>query len=175
MRIAVDATPLTLTSGGLARYISELVLALAAQFPEDEYYLVSDSDFQMPARALANLKRGSGPASALDRRWWLWGVQREMNRLEIDLFHGTNFAVPYLPARPSVMTLHDLSPWMDRGWHHDADRVRRRAPFLIGLGIATIIVTDSEAVRKQSIEDFHLNPARIVAIPLAASKCFQPL
>ena len=98
-----------------------------------------------------------------------------MNRLRADVFHGTNFAVPYLPSRPSVMTLHDLSPWMDRAWHHAADRVRRRTPLLIGLGVATMIVTDSEAVRRQAIERFRINPERIVAVPLAASAHFRPV
>src|ERR1700716_1959622 len=106
MRVAIDATPLTLSSGGLSRYTSELVTALSAQFPEDEYVLVS-------------------PVEPL---WWLWGVQRDMKRDQANLFHGTNFEVPYLPTRPSVMSLHDLSPWMDRTWHHAADRVRTRAP-----------------------------------------------
>jgi len=161
MRVAVDATPLTLTSGGLARYTSELVLALTAQFPGDEYHLVSD---QMGGRALG----------ALDRRWWLWGLQREMNRLDAEIFHGTDFAVPYLPTRPSVLSLHDLSPWMERAWHDAAGRVRRRTPPLIKLGIATMIVTDSHAVRKQAIEHFRIHPDRVAAVPLAASSRFRP-
>src|SRR5438128_10373894 len=140
MRVAFDATPLTLTSGGLARYTAELVSALAAQFPADEYHLISDQT--RPAR------------NALERRWWLWGVSREMDRIGADVFHGTNFAVPYLSRRPSVMALHDLSPWMDPGWHHAADRVRRRTPLLIKLGVATMIITDSQAVRSQAIEHF---------------------
>jgi len=164
MRVAVDATPLTLSSGGLARYTSELVRALTAQFPEDEYVLTSDQEFEPPHGI-----RRECPAPA--RHWWLWGVQR----LRVDLFHGTNFEVPYLPSRPSVMSLHDLSPWMDRSWHHAADRVRRRAPALIGLGIATMIVTDSEAVRRQAIEHFRINPERIVCVPLAASARFRPV
>ena len=71
------------------------------------------------------------------------------------------------------MSLHDLSPWMDRAWHHAADRVRRRTPLLIRLGIATMIVTDSEAVRRQAIEYFRIHPDRIVAVPLAASPLFR--
>jgi glycosyltransferase involved in cell wall biosynthesis len=64
---------------------------------------------------------------------------------------------------------------MDDAWHHAADRVRRRAPLLIGLGIATMIVTDSEAVRKQAIDRFRINPDRITAVPLAASTHFRPV
>src|SRR5882672_11415310 len=77
MRVAIEAGPLALSSGGLSRYTTELSLALARTFPEDEYFLVSDQDFQMPARAPSNLKRGGGPRNAIERRWWLWGIARE--------------------------------------------------------------------------------------------------
>jgi glycosyltransferase involved in cell wall biosynthesis len=153
MRVAIDATPLTLSSGGLPRYTMELTTALSTEFPEDEYILMSQPE----------------------PLWWLWGVQREMNRNRATLFHGTNFEVPYLPTRPSVMSLHDLSPWMDRAWHHAADRVRTRTPPLIQLGIATRIITDSEAVRSQAIAHFRIHPDRIVAVPLAASGKFRPV
>jgi glycosyltransferase involved in cell wall biosynthesis len=161
MRVALDATPLTLSSGGLARYTRELSQALAAQYPEDEYVLLSD---QLPP----------WPRNAWERRWWLWGVDREMNRRRCDLFHGTNFSVPYLPRRPSVLTLHDLSPWMNQDWHHAAARIRQRTPLLIGLGIATLIITPTEAIRDQAIETFSIHPGRIVTIPEAASAHFRP-
>jgi glycosyltransferase involved in cell wall biosynthesis len=173
MRVAIDATPLTLSSGGLRRYTEELSKALAANFPEDEYVLVSDQEFGMPHTAPLNLRRGGGPRNPAERRWWLWGLDRELERLEAGLFHGTDFAVPYLPRRPAVMTLHDLSPWMDTAWHSNAGRVRQRTPLLIGLGLTDMIVTPSEAVRGQAIERFRIHPERIRAIPHAASACFR--
>jgi glycosyltransferase involved in cell wall biosynthesis len=169
MRVAIEAAPLALSSGGLARYTSELSLALAHSFPEDEFFLVSDQPFQMPAGAPSNLKRGGGPRSAMERRWWLWGLPRELSRLSADLVHGPDFSVPYLARCPSLLTLHDLSPWMDPRWHHAAHRVRRRTPVLLEMGIATMIVTPSEIVRKQAIERFRLRPDRVVAIPEAAA------
>ncbi|HTM51530.1 MAG TPA: glycosyltransferase family 1 protein [Bryobacteraceae bacterium] len=177
MRVALDATPLALSSGGLSRYTSELVNALAAEFPEDEYYLVSDVEAGRrrslpPAR---NLKFGPGPGNPMERRWWLWGLQREMGRVGAELFHGTDFSVPYLATRPSVMSLHDLSPWMDRSWHSAAGRVRRRAPLLIRLGIATMLVTHSGAVRRQAIDRFRIHPERVAVAPLAASARFRPI
>ena len=175
MRVAIDATPLTLSSGGLRRYTHELSVALAENFPRDEFFLVSDQRFGMPHTAPINLRRGGGPRHPAERRWWLWGLDRELQRLEAGLFHGTDFAVPYVPRRPSVLTLHDLSPWMDAAWHSDADRVRQRTPLLIGLGLATMIVTPSEAVRKQAIERFRMHPDRIRAVPHAAAACFRPV
>jgi glycosyltransferase involved in cell wall biosynthesis len=175
MRVAIEAASLALTSGGLARYTSELSLALAREFPDDEYFLLSDQPFRMPPGAPPNLQRGGGPRSAIDRRWWLWGMQREMSRLGVDLVHGPDFAVPYIPRRPSVLTIHDLSPWMNKRWHHAADRVRRRTPLLLDLGIATMIVTPGEAVRQQAIDRFHLRPDRVVAVPEAAARWLVPI
>jgi glycosyltransferase involved in cell wall biosynthesis len=174
MRVAIEAASLTLTSGGLARYTSELSLALAREFPQDDYFLVSDQKFVMPPTAPENLKRGGVPRNAIERRWWLWGINRELRRLRADLVHGPDFAVPYLSQRPSVLTLHDLSPWMDERWHHDATRVRRRTPILLELGLATMIITPGESVRKQAIERFRLEPGRVVAIPEAAAPWLRP-
>ena len=175
MRIALDATPLTTPSGGTRRYIEELSIALARNFPEDEFWLLSDQKFDPPPTAPENLKTGCGPRTLLQRRWWSWGLPREMSRLGIDLFHGADFYVPYLTARPSVMTLHDLSPWMDPSWHTEADRVRKRTPKLLRLGLANMVITPSEAVRKQAIERFGLEPDRVVAVPHAAAPHFHPV
>jgi len=172
MRVAIEAASLGLSSGGLARYTAELSLALARTFPDDEFFLCSDQPFSMPPGSPCNLKRGGGPRNSMERRWWLWGMAREMSRLGADLVHGPDFAVPYIPRRPSVLTLHDLSPWM---WRHAAKRVRRRTPILLELGIATMIVTPGEAVRKQAIERFRLRPERVVAVPEAASSWLRPV
>ena len=175
MRIALDGTPLTLTTGGLARYTAELSAALAEHYPEDDFTLLSDRPFPMPATCHPNLSRGAPPRNALERRWWIWGVQREMNQLQSALFHGTNFEVPYAPLRPSVVTVHDLSPWMNPAWHHAADRVRVRSPLIVGLRIATMTITPTRAVRAQVIEHFKAAPSRVVAVPHGASETFRPV
>ncbi|MGO9255553.1 MAG: glycosyltransferase family 4 protein [Bryobacteraceae bacterium] len=175
LRVAIEAVSLTLSSGGLQRYTSELSLALARGFPEDEYFLVSDRPFPMPESAPVNLRRGGGPRNVLERRWWLFGLSRELRRLGVDLVHGPDFAVPYLYQRPSVLTLHDLSPWMDPHWHHAAKRVQRRTPVLLKLGLATMIVTPTELVRAAAIECFRLDPSLVVAIPEAAPSWMRPV
>jgi glycosyltransferase involved in cell wall biosynthesis len=174
MKIALDATPLTVPTGGVRRYTEELSRSLAENFPEDEFWLLSDQPFNAPAPRPVNLNTGRGPRNAVERRWWLRGLQAELSRLGIDVFHGTDFAVPYLPARPAVMTIHDLSPWMDPAWHSESRRVRRRTPLLLRCGIATMVITPSEAIKRQAIDRFHLNPSRVVAVPLAAAEIFRP-
>ena len=175
MRVAIEAAPLSLSSGGLRRYAAEISLALARCYPEDEFVLLSDQPFRLPDGAPANLKRGAGPGNAVERRWWLWGLSCQLGRLGADVVHGPDFSVPYLPRHPSVLTLHDLSPWLDGSWHSAAGRVRSRTPVLLRLGVATMVLTVSETVRRQAIERFRLRPERVVAVPLAASPHFRPV
>jgi glycosyltransferase involved in cell wall biosynthesis len=178
--IALDATPLTISSGGLPRYVTELSVELAREFPEDTYYLLSDQPFVMPERAPANLLRGRQPHSAAERRWWLWGIQHAIRQMGAEVFHGTNFEVPYIGSTPSVLTIHDLSPWREQAWqlhshNADADRVRWRTPWLVRLRRARMILTVSEAVRREVIGHFGVAEDRVRAVPLAASSLFRPV
>lgn len=174
MNIGLDATPLIIGTGGVRRYTWELARSLAQNFPDDQYWLLSDQPSTFPETAPANLCTGSPPGSAAERRWWLWGLAQEIKRRGVELFHGTDFSVPYLKTCPAVLTLHDLSPWLDREWQPDAGRVRRRTPRLLRWGLATMVITPSEAVRRAAIERFALDPGRVVAVPLAASSMFRP-
>lgn len=171
--IGIDATPLTVATGGVARYTQELARALAVHFPQNEYWLLSDQPFG--AIDLPRLHSGTGPRSMAERKWWLWGVQQEMMRRRVELFHGTDFSVPYLPLRPSVMTVHDLSPWLERAWQPQASRIRRRTPLLLRTGVPTMVITPSEAVRRAAIDRFRLSAERVVTVPLAASEHFRPV
>jgi glycosyltransferase involved in cell wall biosynthesis len=138
----------------LARYTRSIHDALQAEFPSDVIEYVRPS---------------SKPLG------WLVRLPAEILRRKFSIFHGTNFETPYVPVAPSVLTLHDLSPWMDADWHSGADRVRLRTPWLLGLGLATMIVTPSEAVRRQAIEWFRLNPARVTAVAHGAAPSFHPV
>jgi glycosyltransferase involved in cell wall biosynthesis len=175
MKVGLDATPLTVPTGGIARYTVELTRALARGFPADELLLLSDQSFELPGDLAPRVRVGARPQGFLGRRWWLFGLERELARHALDVFHGTDFSTPYLPRRPSLLMLHDLSPWMDPAWHSEADRVRRRTPWLIRLNRWTLMLTPSEAIRRQALAHFGLDPDRVIATPLAPASCFTPL
>ncbi|MBC7924079.1 MAG: glycosyltransferase family 4 protein [Bryobacteraceae bacterium] len=160
MFAALDGTPLTLTSGGLRRYTEELLRALKAEYPGDQFVPLSDQIVR--------------PGTFLDRRWWTVGLPRTIRRLGISVFHGTDFAVPYLPVCPAVMTVHDVSPWSNRGWHSGAARVRRRTPILIRLGLVTLLLTPTEAVKREVLELFRISSDKVVVVPEAPAPHFQP-
>src|SRR5260221_734413 len=170
MRIALDATPLIAGTGGVPRYVTELYQALGQLAATDEFLLVSDQP--VPGRTDVLSPR----VGWLERRWWLAGLPMTLRRHRVDVFHGTEYSVPYLPVCASVLSLHDLSPWMDAAWHGSgAERVRQRTPVLLRMGLATMVLTLSEAVRRQAIAHFRLAPERVVAVALAASTLFRPV
>lgn len=107
-------------------------------------------------------------------RWWSAGLPRLLVRDGYTLFHGTDFAVPYLPRVAAVMTLHDLSPWRPEWREETSARVRRRTPWLLRLGLATMVITPSEAVRREAIARFKLDAARVRAVPHGVDARFRP-
>lgn len=157
MIVALDSTPLATPFGGIRRYVEELHRALTREFPDDRFLLLSDQN-----RSL----RG------LERKWWLHGLPQALQRNEANLFHGTDFAVPYRKTVPAVLTIHDLSPW--RFPEETSPRVRRRTPWLLRLGLADAVITPSEAIRREAITRFRLSPERTHAIPLGVSEVFHP-
>ncbi len=169
--------------GGLARYTSQLALSLAREYPEDQYLMLSDQPFDLPCSA-SNLQAGALPGNMLERRWWTFGLQRELRRHSAEVFHGVNFAVPFPPSIPAVMTIHDLSPWMtgsqENGswvtdtWRARTARIRRRVPLLIKTGAVRHVITPSETIRAEVIRFFRIDPDMVTAIPLAAAAHFRP-
>jgi glycosyltransferase involved in cell wall biosynthesis len=153
MTIWLDGTPVAEGAGGIRRYTEELFSALCASLPEHEFSL----SFPQPGR------------------WWSIGLPRAIKSAHVGLFHGTDFAVPYLSVCPSVMTIHDLSPWKDEPWNETSPRVRRRTPWLIRLQRATMIITPTEAVRREVIGHFRVSADRVTAVPLAADARFRPV
>jgi alpha-1,3-rhamnosyl/mannosyltransferase len=162
---------LTLTSGGLRRYVEDLALALAREYPEDSYTLLSDQTFKAPDNAPANLASAIRPGG----RYWSFGLRRALREFRTDVFHGTNFEVPYFGNTPSILTIHDLSPWKNPEWHGGAERVRARTPWLIRLRRASLILTVSEAIAREVVSHFGVPPAMVRAVPLAASSLFRPV
>lgn len=175
MRIALDATPLIEPAGGLARYVTELALALALEREDDEIHLLSDQTalhIDKRLRRVGNIVLDP-PAAWGRSKWWSLGLPFELKRRGIEVFHGTNFEIPYMKLTPAVMTVHDLSPWKPAPLQPPGcERVRSRTPRLVGM--AARVITPSEAVRTEVIEQFGADPARVHAIPHAPSDALAP-
>jgi len=91
----------------------------------------------------------------------------------IDLFHYTDFSRPPLPkGTPFVATLHDVTFLLSPDYHRPEDRASLDAMSRSTLRDARLVLTDSEAARRDLLERLGADPARVVAVPLAAEARF---
>ena len=117
MTVALDATPLTVADRRASRATPGIGARSRPPVPRRRILAAFRSAvFRARNSRPPTCSSGEPPRTAVARKWWLWGLQQAMKRRRVDVFHGTDFSVPYLPLRPSVMTVHDLSPWLDRAW-----------------------------------------------------------
>lgn len=157
-KIFLDGTPLSGPPGGIRRFTQELYNALPSTWPEADFGLLSDQSEPKP--------------QGWRKRWWSLGLPAALREQKANLFHGVDFAVPYIPVCPTVMTVHDLSPWKLPDSQNQ--RVRERAGWLLRLRVPTLIHTPSSNVRQELIEHFDWPEDRVFAIPLAAAPHLRP-
>ena len=98
-----------------------------------------------------------------------------LRRNSIALFHGTNYEVPLRGDCPSVITVHDLSLLLHSSTHETRAVVRARLRLPRMARRATLVITDSEAVRREVCEHLRVAPEKVIAIPLAPQTEFAPI
>jgi len=180
MRIGLDGLPLTQLKTGVGTYTFELARALAAQAPADEFELVSPRPFNSAAEDDSapwpqNLSLVYSKPNLLERRWWSLGMPAYIRRHSIALFHGTNFEVPLRGNCPTVVTIHDLSLLLHSSTHEARAVLRGRIRLPRMASKATLVITDSEAVRQEVCEHLRVASQKVIAIPLAPRAEFAPV
>ena len=153
MRIALDGMPLASPLTGVGHYTAELARNLAVVAPSDSFTFIS-------------------PSGLLKRRWWSLGLPLHLLRNSYDLFHGTNYEIPFWSRRPTVITIHDLS-LMLLGIHRDELfwRAAWRLPWMAKR--ASKIITPSNSIKKQVCEAFEIPPEKIAVTPEAPRPVFK--
>ncbi|HZB46404.1 MAG TPA: glycosyltransferase family 1 protein [Pyrinomonadaceae bacterium] len=182
MLIGLDAIPLTEPLAGVGHYTSELARALARSSAADEFELAYPSTYPPldlfvvdKVKPPSNLKAARVNVGAAGRHWWSLGLPRYVSRRGIQLFHGTNYDVPLWRRCATVLTVHDLSLFT-RPETHEARRVwraRRRLPLMART--ATLVITPTEAVRREVCERLGVRAEKVCAVHEAARGIFRPL
>ena len=180
MRVGLDGYPLAEPRTGVGHYTLELARALALIAPSDRFELVSPAPFSSSALEeinqanLSNLRAVHLKTSWIRGHWWAVGLPLYVTKARFDLFHGTNFEVPFWNRR-SVVTIHDLSALLHRENHRDslARRARLRLPIVAKL--ARKIITPTESVKREVCEHLRVKANKVIAIPSAARQSFRPV
>lgn len=177
IRVAIDVRPL---ARGPATGIGLLLTQIVEELTPLGFEFVGVSDRPLPATSLALPVRVSGGGGTV--RWERRELPRLLRALDPppDLFHATwNHGVPPDLGFPSVLSLHDLIPWvapryvtwptpaiLHRWLYRDAVRGSARR--------AAAIVTLSEASRRDIGERVPEVLSKVEVVPCAVPRGFHP-
>ncbi len=114
MRIALDAKRAFQNDTGLGNYVRILTASFARDFPEHEYYLVAPkftNYFKVPDIPGMHVLTPKGLYKYFSAMWRSSGVKSELQKLNVDLYHGMSHEIPYGIEKTgikSIVTIHDL-------------------------------------------------------------------
>lgn len=173
MRVGINALFLGREGTGSGQYTAELLRALRQIAPEHEYLCLSPS-----AKCSTHLV--SLPSSHLGSNLAkLWFEQvlypRECRRLAVDVAHTPYFAPPLRPTVPTVVTIHDVIPLI-LPQYRGSPLVRMYMRLVSAAAHrAQIVLTDSEASKRDIVRVLGIDPERVRVVYLAASERYRPV
>ena len=161
--------------GGNESYATNLIEALAAIDRVNEYtlYVTRPEAVRKFSERWPNfIVRQTRPHTPLIRIPLT--LSAELRRNPVDVLHVQFTAPPFAPC-PVVVSIHDLS------FEHLPETFKRRSRAQLRLTVrrsarkATHILALSEHARADIVATYGVSPARVTAIPIAASDRFRPV
>ncbi len=186
MRVGVNAYFWGREGVGTGQYTHQLFGELQQLFPADEYLLFAMLGGDQPqvseygvTRAMMPpmwLKPPTGLPSNLAKLWFEQATfPRACSRSSTDLVHVPYFAPPLKRAAKTVVTVHDVIPWVLPDYRRSVLVRMYMALVAAGARRADVIITDS-CCSKADIEHYlHVPASRIRVIPLAADPSCRPV
>jgi glycosyltransferase involved in cell wall biosynthesis len=175
MHIAIDAHSVGTGLAGNETYAANLVESLAAVDGENRYtvYVTRPEAAERFDGRWPNVRvRRTLPHTPLLRVPFT--LSAELRRRPVDVLHVQYTAPPFAPC-PVVVTIHDLS------FEHLPETFKRRSWMQLRLTVrrtarrAAHVIAPSEFTRRDLVDTYKLNPARVSVIPLAAAPQFRPV
>lgn len=175
MRIAIDAHSIGAKLGGNESYAVNLIEGLARIDEVNDYtlYVTTAEAHDRFHQRWPNFKvRTTLPHTPLIRIPLT--LSAELRKHPVDVLHVQFTAPPFCPC-PVVVSIHDLSFEHLPHTFHRRSRTQLRLTVRHSAKRAAHILTLSEHTRRDVIDTYGIDPARITAIPLAAPRHFSPV
>lgn len=175
MRIAIDAHSVGAKLGGNESYAVNLVEALAQIDEVNDYtlYVTTAEAHDRFHQRWPNFQvRTTLPHTPLIRIPLT--LSAELRKHPVDVLHVQFTAPPFCPC-PVVVSIHDLSFEHLPHTFHRRSRTQLRLTVRHSAKRAAKILTLSEHTRRDVIDTYGIDPARITAIPLAAPRHYSPV
>lgn len=178
--IAVDSRFFGPSHTGLGRYTQALITGLYQLKPKYQIYLLASPQ---AVRYLKTTFPRFNSISVKAKHYSLAEqieIPRVLNQIKPDLVHFLHFNAPLFYSKPFIVTIHDLIKHHSKGM-----ATTTQWPFIypikrIGYYLAInnaikhseLILTPSQAVKKDILQFFPVKPSKVVVIPEAADPVF---
>ncbi len=184
MRIAIDCTH-SLVPGGIRTYLEQLIPALVAEGPDDEWVLhfrgrrSAPAIPPLPPAARVRVTRERAPRRVIDRMQNTFGwppAERWCGAL--DVFHGMHFHLP--PVRRGcrgVLTVHDIGYLRHPELYQDRRLAEYGYRYLLGRSLPrTAAVIASSRATARDLEDLlGVDGRRIWVVHFGCDPRFRPV
>ncbi|MCX7016646.1 MAG: glycosyltransferase family 1 protein [Candidatus Sumerlaeota bacterium] len=180
MRIGLNALQVHQNMTGVGHYIAGLLDGFMQALAPDDRLIVYVSPFNA-----AHFRRDDpriemrpwGPSVPrtvrIAHEWVFFPAQIERDRL--DVYHGPNNFLPRRRVCPSVVTIHDLSQWVDPRRYRLSRRLYWDWMTRHTIRLADRIVADSENTRRDLERFLGVAPERTAVVPAAALAAYKPI
>ena len=169
MNIGFDAKRAYHNQTGLGHYSRTLIHSLAEYYPRHQYFLFnprSSSLFQFEQGNVHEVLPTWFPATLFSSAWRSSWVKKELEKLNIDLYHGLSHEVPIGIQKTkvkSVVTIHDLIHERYPEQYAAIDVKIYRKKFQYACKNADKVITVSEQTKRDIIE-FYSTPSEKIVV-----------
>jgi len=174
MKICIDARMITSRLHGISRYALNLIKELKAIDKENPYLLLVNDDYLRNFISDAENFRLKIVSAKLYTVLEQMVIPVILKRERIDLFHSLSYSAPIFQPCPTVMTIHDLIPWI---FHEDYPFIHKLYYRLIVKGAAikaAKIITVSNSSKEDLVKYFDIPENKIVVIYNGVDEIYGP-
>ncbi|MBS1779185.1 MAG: glycosyltransferase family 4 protein [Bacteroidetes bacterium] len=171
MRIAFDAKRAYQNTTGLGNYSRMLIKALAAGYPQDEFYLAApkETDLFTPGYPNIHTITPNGLRKNIRSLWRSNLVKADLKEHDVDIYHGLSNEIPkgiQATGIKSVVTIHDLIFERYPKQYAAIDTAIYRYKFRYAAKHADKVIAISEQT-KQDLMQYYQTPEHKIAV------CYQ--
>lgn len=182
MRIGYDGKRAANNLTGLGNYSRSLISHLAKDYSANQYFIytpkIKSKIEKLPLFSLPNVHLELPTEGKAKLFWRSFAIINQLKKDKIDLFHGLSHEIPFGIQQTkikSIVTIHDLIFLRIPKYYKLIDRLIYKFKSKYACNNADKIIAISEQTKKDIIDLYHIEPAKIDVIYQSCDDSFKTL
>ena len=180
MKIGYDAKRIFHNRTGLGNYGRDILRILTNEPTIKDFFLFNTKKSTIESRVSLEKSTIVYPNNwfwkTFPSLWRLMGQWKQINSLNVDLYHGLSGEIPVQLKKnkvPKIVTIHDLIFLSHPHYYNFFDRIIYKFKFKYAVHAADKIVAISEQTKQDIITYFKINPNKIRVVYQGCHKAFK--